>query len=71
MDSYREENKGLINHEVYEKISKTQYIALRKSGKIPKAIASICVLVVNNNKDGKPLCAKSQIVVLVNFEDSL
>ena len=31
----------------------------------------MCVLVVKNNKDGKPLRPKSQIVVLENFEDRL
>ena len=71
MDSYKEEKQGLIDHEVYEKISKNQYLDLRRAGRIPKAIPSMCVLVVENNKDGKPLRAKSQIVVLGNFEDLL
>ena len=31
----------------------------------------MCVLVVKNDKKGKPLCAKSRIVVLGNFEDCL
>ena len=31
----------------------------------------MCVLVVKNNKDGKPLCAKSRIVFWGNFEDRL
>ena len=31
----------------------------------------MCVLVVKNEKDGKPLRAKSLIVVLGNFEDRL
>ena len=72
MDSYKEENQGLIDHEVYEKISKNQYLALRRAGKIPKAIPPMwCVLVVKNDKYGKPLRAKSRIVVLGNFEDRL
>ena len=71
MDSYKEENQGLINHEVYEKISKNQYLSLRRVRKILKAILSMCVLVMKNNKDGKPLRAKSWIVVLGNFEDHL
>ena len=29
MNSYNEEKQGLINHEVYEKISKTQYLAMK------------------------------------------
>ena len=71
MDSYKEEKKGLIDHEVYEKISKNQYLALRRAGTIPKEIPSICVLVVKNDKDGKPLRAKSRVVVSGNFEDRL
>ena len=35
------------------------------------AIPSMCVLAVKNYKDDKPLRAKSQIVVLGNFEDRL
>ena len=38
---------------------------------MPKAIPSICVLVVKNNKDGKSLSSKSRIVILGNFEDQL
>ena len=71
MDSYKEENQGLIDYEVYEKISKNQYLALRRAVKIPKAIPSMFVLVVKNDKDGKALCAKSRIVVMGNFEDHL
>ena len=69
MDSYKEEKQGLIDHEAYEKILKNQYLALRRAGKIPKAIPSICVLVVKNNKYGKPFHAKSRIDVLGNFKD--
>ena len=50
LDSYNKEKQGLINHEVYEKISKSHYLALRGSGKIPKLIPSMCVLVVKNQK---------------------
>ena len=71
MDSYKEEKQGLIDHEVYKKIPKNEYLALRGVGKIPKAIPSMCVLVVKNNKYGKPLRANSRIVVLGNFEDRL
>ena len=69
LNSYKEEKQGLIDHDVYETISKKQYLALRRSGKIPKAIPSMCVLVVKTNKDGDPDRAKSRIVVLGNFED--
>ena len=71
MDSYKEEKQGLTNHEVYKKIPRNQYISLRRASKIPKAIPSMCVLVVKNNKDGKTLCAECEIVVLGNVEDRL
>ena len=31
----------------------------------------MCISLVKNDKDGKPLCAKSCTVVLGNFKDSL
>ena len=71
LNSYNEEKQGLIYHEVYEKISKSQYLALKRAGKIPKSIPSMCILVVKNDKDGKQLRSKYRIVVLGNFEDRL
>ena len=71
LDSYNEEKQGIIDHEVNNKISKSQYFALKRAGKIPKAIPFMCALVMKNNKDGKPLRAKSRIVVLGKFEDRL
>ena len=71
MDSYNKEKQGLIDHEVYKKISNSHYLYLRRAAKIPKVIPSMCVLVVKNNKYGKPLRAKYQIVVLGNFGDRL
>ena len=68
IDSYYEGKKVLINHEVYESIPKIQYLALKQSGNIPEATPSMCVLVVKNYKDGKPLRAKSRIFVLGKFE---
>ena len=38
---------------------------------MPRAIPYMCVLVVKNYKEVKPLNAKSRIVVLENFEDRL
>ena len=70
MDSYKEEKQSLIDHKVYEKILKNQYLDLRRASKIPKATPSMCVLVVKK-KYGNPLRAKSRIVVLGNFEDRL
>ena len=48
MNSYKEEKQGLIDHVVYEKISKNKYLALRRSGKTPKVFPQMCVLVVEN-----------------------
>ena len=56
---------------VYEHISKKEYLSIKLAGKIPKAILSMCVLVVKTDRDGKPNWAKSHIVVLGNHEDSL
>ena len=69
--SYDEEKQGLIDHNVYQRISKKEYLALRRAGRIPKAIPSMCVLVIKPDKDGKPYRAKSRIVVLGNFEDRI
>jgi len=69
LDSYQEEKGGLEDLGVYKRISKKAYLALRRSGKIPKAIPSMCVLVVKTDRDGKPNRAKSRIVVLGNHED--
>ena len=56
--------------DVFERINKKQYLALRRSGKISKALTSMCVLlVVKPDKDGKPNRDKFRIVVLGNFED--
>ena len=71
INSFDEGKQGLIDHAVYEKISKSQYLALKRAGKTPEAIPSMCALVVKNDKDRKPLCAKSHIVVLGHFEDRL
>ena len=46
-------------------------MALKQSGEIPKAISSMCLLVVNNDKYGKPHHDKSCIAVLGNFKDKL
>ena len=71
LDSCTEEKQGIIDHEVYGKISNNHYLVLRRASKIPKEIPSMCVLVVKNDKDGKPLRSKYRIVVLGNFEDRL
>ena len=69
LDSYNEEKGGLESLGVYERISKKQYLSLRRKGLVPKCLPSMCVLVVKTDKDGKPNRAKSRIVVLGNYED--
>jgi hypothetical protein len=69
LKSYNEEKGGLIDLNVYDTINKKTYLQLRRSGKIGKALPSMCVLVIKPDKDGKPHRAKSRIVVLGNHED--
>ena len=71
LDSYNEKKQGLIDHVTYKNISKTQYIALKVAGNIPKSIPSMCILVVKNNKDSKTLRSKSCIFIMGNFEDRI
>ena len=67
--SYNEEKGGLEHMDVFRRISKQEYLQLRKSNKVPKAIPSMCVIVVKYDKYGKPHRAKCRIVALGNFED--
>ena len=69
LDSYNKENQGLINHDVYKNNSKTQYLVLKQARKILKSIHSMFLLVVKNDKDGKPLCENSHNVVLGKFKE--
>eukprot|EP00956_Cyclotella_meneghiniana_P012602 scaffold17913_cov36-Cyclotella_meneghiniana.AAC.1 len=69
LDSYKEEKGGLEQLEVFERINKKQYLHLKRTGRIGKALPSMCVLVIKPDKDGNPVRAKSRIVVLGNFED--
>jgi hypothetical protein len=69
LKSYEEEKGGLEQLNVYEKINKKTYLQLKRSGRIGKALPSMCVLVIKPDKDGKPCRAKSRIVALGNHED--
>ena len=51
LDSYNKEKQGIIYHEGYTEIYKSQHLALKWAGKIPKAISSMLVSVVKNYKD--------------------
>eukprot|EP00956_Cyclotella_meneghiniana_P007922 scaffold10518_cov43-Cyclotella_meneghiniana.AAC.4 len=65
----KKEKEGLQRLDVYESISKKQYLHLKCTGRVGKALPSMCVLVIKPDKDGNPVRAKSRIVVLGNFED--
>jgi len=41
LDSYQEEKWGLEQMDVFERVNKKQYLALRQSGKLPKALPSM------------------------------
>ena len=69
LNSYAEEKGGLEKHEVFQRISKKQYLALKQQGVIPGDLPSMCVLKIKPDKDGQPNCAKACIVVLGNQED--
>jgi hypothetical protein len=69
LDSYDEEKGGLESLDVFERINKKTYLALKRSGQVGSALPSMYVLVVKPDKDGKPHRAKSRIVVLGNHED--
>ncbi|KAL7475450.1 hypothetical protein ACHAW6_001357, partial [Cyclotella cf. meneghiniana] len=63
------DHHGLESLNNFERIDKKTYLALKRSGHVGSALPSMCVLVVKPDKDGKPHCAKSKIVVLDNNED--
>jgi len=64
-DSYQEEYDGLISNNTFEVLSEEEYLALcRRHG--TKAIPSMCVFTVKKDSSGRPLRAKSRIVVLGN-----
>ena len=53
---------------VRSQINKKQYLQLYQSRQIGYALPSMWVLVITQDKDGNPICAKSFILVLGNFE---
>jgi hypothetical protein len=65
-ESYpKEYNKGLIDHNTFDIISKETYLESHKrTGR--SAIPSMGVFTVKNDSDGKPVCAKSRVVALGN-----
>jgi hypothetical protein len=63
--SYDEEYDGLYQSDTFEIISEDEYFRLCRETGI-KAIPSMCVFTVKKDSSGKPVRAKSRIVVLGN-----
>jgi hypothetical protein len=55
--------------DIYQTINKKTYLQLKRSGKIGKALPSMCVLVIKPDKNGQPHRPKSRIAMLGNHED--
>jgi hypothetical protein len=68
--SFFEEKHGIQSLNTYKKITLGKYQALREKG-APQAIPTMCVLTIKKDKQLRPLCAKSCIVVLGNHEDQV
>jgi hypothetical protein len=66
LDSHREEHDGLVGMETMDVLSSSQHKNLKNA---PKAVPTMCVLMVKTNENNRPVCAKSRIVVLGNLED--
>ena len=66
--SYYEEKNSIESMGTFERLTLQQYRALVEKG-APKAIPSMCVLMVKKDENLLPLQAKSRIVVLGNLED--
>jgi hypothetical protein len=66
LESYKEEYDGLSNNDTFDSISKEEYIRLCKLHGI-KAMPSMCTFTIKRT-NGLPTRAKSQIVVLGNFD---
>jgi hypothetical protein len=62
--SYKEEYDGLKEFDTFEELTIAEYRKLAETH--GPAIPSMCVLVSNKNEHGKPVHAKSRIVVLGN-----
>jgi hypothetical protein len=68
LQSYKEEKSGLESLNTYRELTLGEYQALRKKG-APRAIPTICVLTIKQDKNLLPQHAKSCIVVLGNHKD--
>jgi hypothetical protein len=70
LESFLKEKGGIQQLDTYKKIMLGEYPALRKKG-VPQAIPPMCVLAIKKDENLRPLCAKSQIIVLGNHKDRI
>ncbi len=70
LDSFFKEKRGIQALDTYQKITLGEYRAIREKG-APRAIPTMCVLTIKKDKNLRPLCAKSCIIVLGNHEDGV
>ena len=66
--SYKEETDALKDANTFTVIDLARYRELRKAG-APRAIPTMCVLVIKPNEKFEPDRAKSRVVVLGNLDD--
>eukprot|EP00957_Ditylum_brightwellii_P199651 15220259-Ditylum_brightwellii.AAC.1 len=62
-----EELNGLLRLGVFDEISEAEYCHFHSKG-AASAIPAMCILNVKHDAQGRPICAKSCIVVLGNLE---
>jgi hypothetical protein len=70
LQSYKEEKGALQSLNTYRKITLREYCALCKRS-VLRAIPTKCILRIKRDKNFLPQCAKSQLVILGNYEDRL
>ncbi len=68
LQSFWEEKDGLLSMDTYDTITLAQYRAYREKG-APRAIPTMCVMIIKPDEMRNPHRAKARIVVLGNHED--
>ena len=68
--SYQEEKDGIKSQDTYDVLTPEQYRAYRAKG-APRAIPTMCVLIIKPDEMLLPHRTKSCIVVLGNHEDRI
>ena len=70
LDSYNEEKGGLQDHDVYKRINKKTYLQLCWRGIIPKALPSMCVLVIKHDIDGNQTVPSQELLSLAILKNA-